>query len=138
MSLKLLRKVDGRPYGEAVAAPFRLASVDSIDAKATGTTTLYTVPAGTTIVVTEVVLRCTAAVAITVAAVAGVGVAGGEDDIFASQPLTGLEAAGETFSFPAGGIGVVATAAEVIKLGIDTAATGTSQTLSADIFGYET
>ena len=137
MSLKLLRRVPDKSYAQTVAAPYTLASGISVNAKATGTTTLYTVPAGLTIVVLAVVLRCTAAVSITVPATAGVGIASGEDDIFASQKLYGLTAADRRFEFPNGGAAAVANEGDAIKLGIDTAATGTSQTLSAEIIGYE-
>ena len=137
MSLKLLQRVSGRAHAQEVAAPLLLAEVTGINAKSTGTTTLYTVPSGSTVVILEVVLRCTAATDITAPAEAGVGIAAGEDDIFASQPLYGLTATGKQFTFPNGGLAATAQSDEVIKLGIDTAATGTSQTLDADIIGYE-
>lgn len=113
-----------------------LATVTGINAKSTGTTTLYTVPGGKTAVITDVVVRCTAASAITVPASAGVGIAAGEDDIYASASMTGLTAANKAWRFPNGGVMAVGTAASVIKLGIDTAATGTSQTLACDVMGY--
>jgi hypothetical protein len=111
-----------------------LATIPSIDATTTGTTNLFT-SSGTTII-TKVMLLCTAATAITVVANAGVGIAAGEDDIFPSEELTGLSVANKVFSFIEAGTRVVALDTEVVKLGIDTAATGTSQTLTAYIFGF--
>lgn len=137
MSLKLLKRTTGRGYGTAVSGLLRLNTPASIDAKVAVATTIFTVPAGSTMVITGVRLRCTAAVAITVAAEAGVGIAAGFDDIWASQPLYGLTASGKVFEFPLGGSGVIATAGDEVKLGIDVAATGTSQTVEADVMGYE-
>lgn len=107
-----------------------------IDAKATGTTTLFTVPSGKSFIVTRLVVRCTAATAITVGPTYGVGVAAGEDDIVASAAHTAFQVA-DTFVLqtpkdPA----VVAASTQAIKLGIDTAATGTSMTLAVDLCGY--
>jgi hypothetical protein len=70
-------------------------------------------------------------------AAAGVGIAAGEDDIFGSEPLTGLDVADKAFTYLAAGTRVVATNTDIVKLGIDTAATGTSQTFTAYVFGYE-
>ncbi len=125
--------VNGNPF---IDYPGKLATVTGIDAKATGTTTLYTVPTGKTAVITGAVVRCTAATAITVAPTLGIGVAAGEDDIFASTALTGLTATTKEWTFVASGLMVNAAAAAAIKVGIDTAATGTSQTLAIDLLGY--
>jgi len=116
--------------------PGRLITITGVDAKVTGTTTLYTVPTGKTAVITGAVIRCTAATAITVAPALGIGVAAGEDDIFASTALTGLTATTKVWSFGASGLAAPVAAAGVIKLGIDTAATGTSQTIAVDLLGY--
>lgn len=113
-----------------------LATVTGIDGKTVGTTTLYTVPSGKTVVVTRVVVRCTAATAITVGPTFGVGIAAGEDDIVTSAAHTAFQVA-NTFVFCAikdpAALGLTTN---VIKLGIDTAATGTSMTLAVDIAGY--
>lgn len=137
MSLRLLKRVSGRGHSAAISGILRLNTPSSIDTKSTGETTVYTVPTGSTVVVTGVRLRCTAASGITVPAEAGVGIAAGADDIFASQSLLGLTASDKVFEFPNGGAGVIADAGEAIKVGIDTAATGTSQTIEADVMGYE-
>lgn len=86
--------------------------------------------------VTSAAIECTAATSITVAPTLGVGVAAGEDDIFASVALTGLISAGKMYHLNASGLSLRAAAGDVIKLGIDTAATGTSQTISVTLLGY--
>lgn len=110
-----------------------LAEVGSINALATGFTTLVTIPAGMSLQVVAVHLRCTAAVAITVEASARVVLPGG--DVYPNQILTGLDTAGLVYRFPSGGVKVVGAAAELLRLEIVTGATGTSQTLSAQVYG---
>jgi len=96
------------------------------------------VTTGITIVITEVVILCTAAANVAVPASVGIGIAAGEDDIFPSQQLTGLLAANDVFRFAVGGAGVIAQSGEVVKLGIDAPATGASvsQTVQVELFGY--
>jgi len=113
-----------------------LDTVSSVDLKAIGTTSFSPVPAGKKWLVTRVEVECSAAVAITAEAIAGIGVAAGEDDIFASQSLVSLKAAGDLFIFE-GIEGVVANAADVIKAGIDTGSVGTSQEATFRIIGIE-
>jgi len=113
----------------------RLALVSGVDGKAVAVTSLYTVPAGKTAIIFDVVLVPTTATAITAPPTAGVGIAAGEDDIFASQILTGLLAVGNAWRFPSGGKFQIATAGQIVKLGIDTGATGTTLTLDAHVIG---
>lgn len=136
MSLKLLQRAPGRAYAKEVSGPFRLVEVTGINAKSTGTTALYS-PTGVDVVIVKVVLRCTADTSITVPATAGVGVAAGEDDLYESQVLYGLTSTGKAYAFPNNGVGVLLQAGQTLSLGIDVAATGTSQTLAADVIGYQ-
>lgn len=106
-----------------------------INGKATGTTNLYTVPTGKTVVVTRAVVMCDAAVSITTGPQAGVGVAAGEDDVFTSQGMDALTTTAKLFHFTATGMSVKVVAGGVVKLGIDVPAVGTSQTLSVILFG---
>lgn len=124
-------RIDGAAGGVRV-----LSTVTGINAKTTGATTLYTVPTSRTAVITGAIVRCTAASSITVAPTLGIGVAAGEDDIFASTALTGLTANTKEWHFSLTGLASKNAAASVISLGIDTAATGTSQTLAVDLLGY--
>jgi CDP-diglyceride synthetase len=123
-------------FRDIAAGETLLNTVSGIDATATATTNLYTVPGGQTVVVTKVVLRVTAIDTLTVDPVGGVGIAAGEQDIFFPQTITGLTAIGDTWTFDAAAQAVDASAAEIIKLGLDTLATATTLTLAADIFGY--
>ena len=112
-----------------------LSTTTGIDAKSTGTTNLFT--ASQTTIITKAIVRCTAASAITVGAAAGIGVAAGEDDIFSSETMTGVHATTDAWYFVGGGKKVQVAASDIVKIGIDTAATGTSQTLAVDLWGYE-
>jgi hypothetical protein len=124
---------DSRPV------PHVLNTVTGIDATSTGDTTLYTVPTGKTAIILQVILRVTAATAAGGAMAAGVGINANADDIVASQVLSDLGVGGTDDAFnmaPSIGKFRIADAAEVVKLGIDTADTGTALTLAADVFGY--
>ena len=113
-----------------------LSTTGAINAKSTGTTALYTAPLGKTAIITAAMVRCTAAIAITVGPTLGIGVAAGEDDIFSSTAITALTTTSKTSGFSTIGMSVSVAAASVIKVGIDTASTGTSQTIAIDLMGY--
>jgi hypothetical protein len=112
-----------------------LASFEGIDALANGNTTIYTVPAGVTLLTAYAVVRCTAASAISNAAVAGIGSNGAADNVFTSQLLSGLTLAGLRYVFPVGGVLAEVPASTPVLFGIDAAAVGTSQTLAVDLIG---
>lgn len=115
---------------------FLLSTTTGINAKATGTTNLYTVPSGRTAVITKAIIVPTAASSITQGPTLGIGVAAGEDDIFFSTQLTGLTGTTKVYAFDAIGTYAAAAATEIVKVGIDTVASGTSMTLSIYLFGY--
>jgi hypothetical protein len=112
-----------------------LASIPNINAFTVGNTALFTVPGGETLLTELVVVRCTAAVAVTTPPTCGVGFNGAADNIFSSQILTGLLTVGTFYVFPPGGIQTEATAASVVSLGVDQAPAGTSMTLAVDFLG---
>ena len=112
-----------------------LASVGGIDAFTVANTVLFTVPAGFSAQIEAVVLRCTAAVAVSAPADAGVGVSPSTSDVFAIQTLTGLVTTGLAYRFPPGGLATIAAAGSDVQLRINVAATGTSQILAADVIG---
>lgn len=115
---------------------FILSSGISINAKNTGTTSLYTVPIGKTAIITSAIVRCTAATAITVGPTLGIGVSAGEDDMFPSTAITALTTTAKIFGFQTIGMSVSATAGSIIKVGIDTGSTGTAQTIAIELIGY--
>jgi hypothetical protein len=113
-----------------------LARIPGVDLTAQADTALYTVPAGSQAIVFGGSVRCEAAAGITTPAEAGIGVNGAADDIFQSQPLVGLKAAGGTFDFPIGGDAVAAGPGSVITFGVDQGALGGTQTGEVQIYGY--
>lgn len=113
-----------------------LSTTTGIDAKTTGTTNLYTVPSGKKAIIKAAIVVPTAASSITQGPVAGIGIAAGEDDVFASTQLTGMTTTSKMYTFDSVGTQVIANATEIIKLGIDTAATGTSMTVSVYLIGF--
>lgn len=114
----------------------RLASVTGIDAKTVATTNLYTVPSGKSAIITTAIFRLTTVSGISGTLKAGIGVAAGENDILASEEFTAFNTTGKVRVVPVQGNSALATATSVIKLGIDTAFTGTTATLTVDLFGY--
>lgn len=112
-------------------------SVSGIDAKTTGTTTLFTTDAGRVFVPTSVVVYCSAATAITVPASISIGTNGAAyDNMVAPSTLSALTAAG-LFTVPVLTVGgTAATASTAVVLNITTAATGTSQTIEVDVIGF--
>jgi hypothetical protein len=115
-----------------------LSTTTAIDGTATGTTNLFTVPSGKTIVVTRAIVRLTSVATFTSAPIAGIGVAAGEDDIISPQSLSGLNTTSEGYVFVVGdGSLALASATDVIKLGIDTGAVAGTYTIAVDLFGFE-
>ncbi|MGE3483766.1 MAG: hypothetical protein AB7L09_03420 [Nitrospira sp.] len=137
--LASFRKAPGRPHLVRASDFTRIASVGSIDTTTVGTHNLLVVPTGVLVVVVEAYIRCVSAANVATPATAGIGVAAGEDDIFASQLLVGLTTAGYLFRIPPGGSGVIASGGDVVKLGVDVAATGASvsQIVQVELFGYQ-
>lgn len=116
--------------------PHILSTTTGINAKTVANTNLYTVPAGKTAIITEAVVRVTAANTITVPPTLGIGIAAGEDDIFAATVLTGLDTTTKVYKFNAANTYVAGAATNIIKLGIDVGATATTMTISIDLIGY--
>ena len=115
-----------------------LGSVAGVDLTAIGATSLYSVGTGRTAIIDLVIVRCTEATSITTPAVAGVGVASGEDDVIEAQALFGLTTSGVYYVFPGpGGMSVELSAGQSLKLGVDTGAIGTSQVATVDVLGRE-
>jgi len=117
----------------------RLALVTGIDGTATGTTDLFTVPAGRTALVTTVIPYVTSAAGAAGDLAAGVGINANRDDIIASQTLTafGTGGADDAYSFGPGAPGKfrVADAGEVVRWENDTADT-TATTLDFNVAVY--
>jgi len=116
-----------------------LSTTTGIDAKTVATTSLYTVPAGKTLIIDHVVIRVTA---FTVGAkgVQAIASFGGNsatyDDYLNSQ----------TYTVAANGVSITDSlldtavttqaAADVIKISIETGSDATTETWAVDLFGY--
>jgi len=119
----------------------KLATVTGIDAKTVAATTLYTVPAGKQCVLTDAFLRCTEATAITIVAGGSIGANATDYNDFIGNYILGSNTSVNQVSSVINGMGmnntsVVYQAGDIIKLNITTGATGTSQTIAVDLFGY--
>lgn len=112
-----------------------LSRTTNIDFKTVAATTLYTVPTGRTAIITRAVLQNQVASSISAEAAAGIGIAAGESDIFASVTLTGFYQTTKTWTWSSSGVQAAAPAGSVIKLGVDTGAVGTQQTVTCSLFG---
>jgi hypothetical protein len=120
------------------AGPVLMATVAGINPLSLGATNLLQVPSGLSLQVMAVFLRCTAASGITSVAAAGVGSGATastvSDNVYQSQSLTGLNAAGLVWRFPSGGVKVRLTAGQFLNVSIDQVAVGASQTLEAQAY----
>lgn len=113
--------------------PAVLATITGINTKNTGSTALYTVPTGKTLIVTGVYVKCTAATAISAGPMADIGVAAGSVYTNSNNSVT---TATQAYVYPTGGTMTPATAGQVVNYTVNTAATGTSQTVSVSIVGF--
>lgn len=117
----------------------RLATITGIDAKAVAITTLYTVPAGKSLVVTDVVIRCTAFTvgAKTIQAVASFG---GNfatyDDYLNSVTYTIAAAARAIRDTVLDAAYPIYAAGSTFRLSIETGSDATTETWAVDVFGY--
>lgn len=112
----------------------------NIDAKAVANTLVFTNTGDsqTDFVVTNIVIRCTSATAITVGPTIGIGTSAGTNDIFAPAAILALSVQGKTFGFPMFGMSIIVPFGANIYLNLSTAATGTAETIACDITGYYT
>lgn len=114
-----------------------LATVTGINGKTVGTTALYTVPAGKTAYITNLILSVTAATAITGGPTASAGVtASAYADLYASVTITALQGTPTAFGFSSVGMFETLSTGSVLYLNITSGSTGTSQTLAADVVGF--
>lgn len=118
----------------------QLSKTSSINMKATGQTTLYTVPTGKSCVVTHVLIRVTSASNVTGVPVITVGITSGWNSIRTSTTLTNLDATGEYYLVQCSQPAAVTAAGGVIKLDVATGATttGGGDTYVAEVrlFGF--
>lgn len=108
-----------------------------IDAKTVTNTAIVTTQPGRNWITTGVVVRCTAANAITVGATVSIGTnaGGGYTDIVGATALTTL-AAGDCMRLTLASPYIQVPASTAVHINVSVAATGTSQTIEANLIGY--
>lgn len=127
--------LDMIPIVAAISPETLISRTTGIDAKTTGNNTLYTVPTGKTLVVTRVILRPSAVTSITTGPTASVG-GTTTADVFASVALATLNATTKMYTYTQSGMSTLVPAGTTLKLNISVAASGTLETLTADVMGY--
>ena len=128
--------VDGTVFSGSTTAT-RLSTTTGVDGTTTGVTALYTVPSGKTMCITKAAVRLSSVATFTSPPTIGIGVAAGEDDIFAPESTLGLDATTKVYWFSSENLAVLATSGQTISLGIDDAAVAGTYTIAVDLFGYE-
>jgi len=117
----------------------KLATVTGIDAKTVAQTTLYTVPTGKTLVISRVVIRCTAFTVGSkgVQAVASFGGNSATYDDYLNSVTYTIAAVNTAITDNVLDTAVPLYAAgSVIKLAIETGSDATAETWAVDLFGY--
>ena len=114
----------------------QLANSVAIDAFSATAQAVYTAPPSKQVVITGLTLRCTAAVAVSAPATVKLEINPAAGDLFDAEILTAVLAVDDQWSFVAEGRGLVVPAGGQVDVTVTNAATGTSQTLNADLLGY--
>lgn len=116
-----------------------LGTVTGIDLKTPGQTTLYTAPAGKSLIITDIFLVPTAASAIVAAPIIRIGKTALFTEWLPLTTLTGLNGASQLISLRNTAtllIQNIFAAADVVKLDVQTGATATTLTVTAYIYGF--
>lgn len=131
-----LLSVDGG-YGQNVVNV--LATVANVNGKTQAATNLFTVPAGRSAVITDIVVRATNADTVGVVPIMQIGLNPNYNEWLATVTLTGLTATGKAVSLGQTLGATVAnyfSAGQVVAVNITTGATATTLTLAFDVLGY--
>jgi hypothetical protein len=107
-----------------------------INAKSVNNSLLYTNSTGKTVILTNAIIRCTAASGISNGPSAGLGTIAGTDNIFASTAMNTLTTTTSIFGFSSVGISMSVPDGGQVFFNLGTPSTGTSQTLAVDLIGY--
>lgn len=109
-----------------------------VNAKAAGAVTAYTVPTGKRLVLTSVVVRATAADAVTGAVSLSVGANASTYDDFLANTSMLLDAVGEYYLAVPSGVKSSYAAGTNVKYNVRTPAVGTTLTVVVELYGYLT
>jgi len=129
-------KLGNDEYSEGIK---KLATIKGIDAMQTGLTTLYTVPLNKQLVITSIVVRCTEATDVTGEASVSIGANNPDyNDWLGAYYLADLKDIAQNLIYHPNNLIIksIYQADDVLKINITEGATGTSQTLAVDLFGY--
>ena len=116
-----------------------LISVTGVDLKNTGQTTLYTVPSGKALIITDIIPVITAIDTVAVFPIIRIGKASSYNEWLSLTTIPSVTAAGQAFSLNTSGalaIRSIFTAGEVVSVDVQTAATATTLTATFHVFGY--
>lgn len=133
------RTVDTNSDGTFVDLVGRLATVTGINLKVAASTNLYTVPAGKTAYITEVVLRITAVDTFAAGATISVGKTASFNEWLAATAMGSLSATNQFRLLSHSAAGLIYqsfAAAEILALSVTIGATATTLTAACDVFGY--
>jgi hypothetical protein len=97
---------------------------------------VYTAPVGKKVMITSLTLRCIAASGVTAPCTAKVEVNPAAGDIYEDEVLIGVDAVDDTWTFTSEARGIVVPAGGQVDVTVTNPATGTSQTLVAEVVGY--
>ena len=117
----------------------KLATVTGISLTAAATTNLYTVPAGASVVITEIVLRITAVNTFISGATISVGKTASYNEWLVATAMGNLSTVGQFRMLSHSAAGLLYqtfAAAEIVALNVTIGATSTTLTATADIYGY--
>ena len=104
-----------------------------LDLTTATTTSIYTVPTGTSVIITGCLIRIKSADTVSVDADVSLGINPSTTNLFATETLVGVQAVHDFWSFwKQSSVGVLANAGEQVDLDVVTAATAT--TLTADVY----
>jgi len=113
-----------------------LQTTAGINGAAPASTTILTTPAGRSAILEGVAVRCTAATAVTIGATAQIEVVAASGDVFASEVMTGVLAAGDVWYFGLNGKTRVIPTSTNVNFNLTVGITGTSQTLTVQPIGH--
>lgn len=136
MSLGYILSLDDGSIQNGVSV---LAKITGVDLKTTGQTTLYTVPTGKTLVLTNVIAIITTASVFATPAIIRIGKAAAYAEWLPLTTLTGLDTANKIIQLATAttlAIEQTFAAGEVIKIDVQTGAAATTLTASFHVLGY--
>lgn len=126
---------------EAAGVPFLasiLATVGNIDFKTQGQTTLFTVPAGNNLFISDVIVKIDAAISVVAAPIIRIGKAANYNEWCALTTLTGLAAPGQYVNLVNAGnllLRNVFVGNDVVKIDVATGANATTLTGTVYLIG---